>query len=70
MASLPSAITVTVERAAHDALARCVQAIRDEFGVQVNSAHFKWVDASTVSESRASCALVSLDTQAVPRLTD
>lgn len=70
MAQLPSTITVVVERAAHDALARCVQAIRDEFGVQVNSAQFQWADASTVIESRAVCTLVSLDTQAVPRLTD
>jgi len=70
MAQLPSTITVAVERAAHDTLARCVQSIRDEFGVQVNSAQFQWADASTVSEPRAVCTLVSLDTQAVPRLTD
>jgi len=70
MAQLPSTITVSVERAAHDALARCVHAIRDEFGVQVNSAQFQWADGSTVSESRAVCTLVSLNTQAVPRLTD
>lgn len=69
MASLPSTITVAVERAAHDALARCVEAIREEFGVQVNSAHFNWIDTSTLNERRTMCSLVRLDTQSVPRLT-
>jgi hypothetical protein len=45
-------ITVSVEKAIHNALRESAQAIWDIHGVCVKSVFFSWVDVSTLGEPR------------------
>lgn len=45
-------ITVTVEKAVHDALRELAQAAWDKHGVCVQSVQFSWVDVSTPGEPK------------------
>lgn len=55
-------ISAAIEPAVHRALADAAQRIFDEFGIQVNSAEFNWMNLDTSSESRRDCIEVHLRT--------
>ena len=55
-------IRVSVEAAIHTALRRCAEQIRDEFGIHLNSAHFEWVDTSTILSPRQELGVVRIET--------
>lgn len=58
-------ISVSVERAVHDALCDLAKNIYEQHGIQVNSAFFEWVDVSTHEQRRALITSVTIDSKAM-----
>lgn len=46
-------MTVAIEKAVHDAIAKCLQGIADDFGLQVTSVSAEWLDVSWVDRQRS-----------------
>lgn len=53
---------ISVEKAVHSAFAELTQNIANEYGVQVNSVTFDWVDMSTPTEKKLLVAGTRADT--------
>lgn len=53
---------ISVEKTVHSAFAELAQNIANEYGVQVNSVTFDWLDMSTASEKKLFVAGTNADT--------
>lgn len=53
---------ISVEKTVHSAFAELAQNIANEYGVQVNSVRFDWLDMSTPSEKKLLVAGTNADT--------